>query len=378
MSERRLAVLLSFSGAGGVERMVLNLLPWFVEQGVRVDLLAIRAHAAPSNAIPLNVRLIDLKAEHNMTAVPAIVAYLRGYEARRRRTAASDLPPLVMLAAKDRAIRAAVRARKRAGVDIRLVGRLGTNLSEALAHKHPLQRWFRCLPLQRAYGQVDHVVAVSEGVAEDTAKLTGLPRERISVIRNPVVTPRMQAQAQAPVPDWFIAGGTPVILGAGRLTEQKDFATLLRAFAVVRSQRPARLVILGDGGKRAALTALAQELGMSADVSMPGHVDNPYAYMARARLFVLSSRWEGSPNVLTEALALGTPVVATDCPSGPREILRGGEVAPLVPVGDVQALARAMLGALDHPAPPELLRAATSEYTQAASGQRYLEILGLT
>jgi glycosyltransferase involved in cell wall biosynthesis len=205
-----------------------------------------------------------------------------------------------------------------------------------------------------------------------------LPRERISVIRNPVVTPRMQALAQAPVPDWFTAGGAPVILGAGRLTEQKDFASLLRAFAIVRGQRPVRLVILGDGGKRAALTALAQELGVSAAVSMPGYVDNPYAYMARAQLFVLSSRWEGSPNVLTEALALGTPVVATDCPSGPREILRGGEVAPLVPVGDVQALAQAMLGALDRPSPPELLRAAASEYTQAASGQRYLEILGLT
>jgi glycosyltransferase involved in cell wall biosynthesis len=378
MSERRLAVLLSFSGAGGVERMVLNLLPWFVEQGVRVDLLAIRAHAAPPNSIPLNVRLIDLRADHNVTAVPAIVQYLRGYDARRRRTAASDLPPLVMLAAKDRAIRAAVRARKRAGTDIRIVGRLGTNLSEALAHKHPVQRWLRCLPLRRAYARVDHIVAVSEGVAQDTVHLTGVPPERISVIRNPVITPRMLELAQAPAPEEFAAGDAPVILGAGRLTEQKDFATLLRAFALVRGRRPARLIILGEGGKRAALTTLANELGMSGVVSMPGHVDNPYAYMAHANLFVLSSRWEGSPNVLTEALALGTPVVATDCPSGPREILRGGAVAPLVPVGDVQALAQAMLAALDRPSPPELLRAAASEYTQAASGQRYLEVLGLT
>jgi glycosyltransferase involved in cell wall biosynthesis len=138
------------------------------------------------------------------------------------------------------------------------------------------------------------------------------------------------------------------------------------------------LVILGEGGERAGLTQLARELQVSDAFALPGHVDNPYAYMARANVFVLSSRWEGSPNVLTEALALGTPVVATDCPSGPREILRGGALAPLVPVGDVSALADAIVLTLEQPAQPETLRAATSEYTLATSAQRYLEVLGLT
>jgi glycosyltransferase involved in cell wall biosynthesis len=371
MNERRLAVLLSFSGAGGVERMVLNLLPGFVASGVHVDLLAIRAQAAPREAIPTEVRVIDLQAEHNMTAVPAIARYLGGQ--------LSEQPPPVLLAAKDRAIRAALRARQRAGVNTRIVGRLGTNLSEALAYKHPLQRWFRCLPLQRAYARIDHIVAVSQGVAEDTAKLTGLPRERISVIRNPVVTPRMLQLAQQPLAhEWFNDSGPPVILGAGRLTEQKDFATLLRAFAAVRKQRAARLMILGEGTLRPALTQLARELALGEVFALPGHVENPYAYMARANLFVLSSRWEGSPNVLTEALALGTPVVATDCPSGPREILRGGAVAPLVPVGDAQALSAAMLSVLDQAPPPDTLRAAAGEYTLDASAQRYLQVLGLS
>lgn len=361
-----LAVLVSFSGHGGVERMIFNLLRGLDAREVNVDLLAIRAHSvALREELPPSVRLIDLGVKHSMLALPALLRYLR-----------KTRPP-ALLAAKDRAIRLAVLARRLAGVNTRLVGRLGTHLSTALADKHPFQRGLRCRPMRWLYPQVDRIVAVSQGVAEDAVKLTGLPEQRVSVVRNPVITPRMLALAQEPVfHPWFNDNGPPIILGVGRLTRQKDFPTLLRAFAIVLKQQPARLVILGEGRQRHSLQAQAAHLGITDVVEFPGFVSNPYAYMAKAAVFVLSSLWEGSPNVLTEALALGTPVVATDCPSGPREILDQGRYGPLVAVGDVGDLAQSILRVLKSPPAADELQAAVTEYTLEASTQGYLEALG--
>lgn len=362
----RLAVLISFSGEGGVERMVLNLVEGFAARGIGVDLLAIRADSAHLGSLPPGVTLIDLGVRHSGLAVLPLARYLR----RAR--------PAALLVAKDRAIRAAVAARALAGVRCRIVGRLGTNLSAALEDRAGLARWLRVAPMRLFYPAVDHVVCVSEGVMDDTARLTGLPPERLSVVRNPVVTPRLTALAAEAVDHpWAQDRSVPLVLGAGRLTEQKDFPTLVRAFARLRASRPARLVILGEGRGRGRLEALAAELGVVEDVALPGFTPNPYAWMARARLFVLSSAWEGSPNVLTEALALGVPSVATDCPSGPREILAGGRWGPLVPVGDAEALAAAMAATLDAPQGPEVLRAAVAEYTRDAAAAAYLAVLGL-
>ena len=181
------------------------------------------------------------------------------------------------------------------------------------------------------------------------AQVTGIPRERIKVIFNPsVVGTEVAEKAKAPLDHpWFEPGQPSVVVAVGRLQEQKDYATMIRAFAQVRKARPVRLLILGEGKERPMLEALIEELGLQEDVGLPGFVMNPYAYLARASLFVLSSRWEGLPTVLIEALCCGTPVVSMDCPSGPREILRGGEYGRLVPVGDAEALARAIEKTLD-------------------------------
>ncbi|NLO89188.1 MAG: glycosyltransferase, partial [Clostridia bacterium] len=187
------------------------------------------------------------------------------------------------------------------------------------------------------------VVAVSQGVADDLVKTTGLMRELIKVIYNPIVTPELLEKAKESIGHpWFKPGQPPVILSAGRLTAAKDFPTLIHAFARVRAERLARLMILGEGEERPNLESLVRELGLESDVSMPEFVENPYAYMARAAVFVLSSAWEGFGNVLVEAMAVGTPVVSTDCPSGPAEILEGGKWGKLVPVGDVEKLAKAL------------------------------------
>jgi glycosyltransferase involved in cell wall biosynthesis len=349
--------------------MMLNLVEAIHSRGVAVDVLAIRADSAHLAHLPDGVRRIDLGARHSLASVPALARHLR----RER--------PTALLVAKDRAIRAAVLARALAHVPCRIVGRLGTNLSAALHGRPAAVRWLRTAPMRTLYAGVDHVVCVSQGVLDDTAALTGLPPGRLSVVRNPVVTPHLATLAAAtpepPLPPGCGTPAMPLIVGAGRLTEQKDFATLIRAFARLRRGRPARLAILGDGRDRASLMALARALDVADDVVMPGFVANPWGWMARAQLFVLSSRWEGSPNVLTEALALGVPCVATDCPSGPREILDGGRVAPLVPAGDACALADAMAATLECPPSSRALREAVTDYTAETAAQRYLELLGL-
>jgi glycosyltransferase involved in cell wall biosynthesis len=283
-----------------------------------------------------------------------------------------------MLVAKDRAGRLAVLARLLSRVNTRIVVRLGTNLSAAMAHRTGIQFWLRRLPIRLLYPRIDRIIAVSEGVRQDILDISGINPERVRVVRNPVLTPRLHALAQQPATHpWLVDPETPVILGAGRLTQQKDFITLIRAFARLRAKRCCRLIILGEGRQREGLYALAEDLGISNDIDLPGFTDNPYVYMANVALFVLSSRWEGSPNVLTEAMTLGTPVVATDCPSGPNEILHGGQIAPLVPVGDWQSLATAMAQVLDQPPASGSLSRAVREYEVETSANNYLRILGI-
>lgn len=360
-----LAVLVSLSGEGGVERMVLNLVEELAGLLPRLDLVLIRDESSHPRALPDTVRIVRLGTRHSALSVWPLSRYLR----RER--------PRVVLAAKDRAGRAALLARWLAGVDARVYIRLGTTLSQALEGQPAPRRVARYLPMRLLYRWVDGVVAVSEGVAEDTRAITGLPAGRVHVIRNPVVGRALPELARAPVPHpWLEAGEVPVVMGIGRLTRQKDFPTLLRAFARVRAERPCRLIVLGEGKDRPALTALARELSLEPEVAFVGFQSNPYAWLGRASLFVLSSAWEGSPNALTEALALGVPVVSTDCRSGPREVLQGGRVAPLVPVGDVPALAAAMRATLAAPPPADALRAAVAEYTVERSARRYLEVLG--
>jgi glycosyltransferase involved in cell wall biosynthesis len=357
----------AFSGTGGVERVVYNLLQGLAAHDLRVDLLAVVGKRGWLPAIPWpNIRVINLGVKHSQTALPAVVRYLR-----------SERPDVLMVA-KDRAIRMSVLARYLAGGDTRLVGQLHNNVSAYLATKSPLQRWLRTAPMRWLFPYLDKIICVSEGVVEDTVNITGIPRERMVAIRNPVITPDVYVKGAEPVDHPWLNGDTvPVIIGAGRLSVEKGFDTLIRAFKRLRQHKDCRLLIIGEGPQREELERLAAELGIAECVSLPGYCANPFAYMKKSSLFVLSSVWEGSGNVLVEALALGIPSVSTDCPYGPSETLAGGKYGPLVPVGDEQALAAAMLATLDNPLPAEVLQEAVVEFTIEYSTRRYLQELGL-
>jgi glycosyltransferase involved in cell wall biosynthesis len=284
-----------------------------------------------------------------------------------------DALPNAVLAAEPHYNAMAVWARCLSRLDCRIV--LGEHIQPS--HASVANPWAdrHVLPLLRAaYLTADAIVTASIGMADDLATHAGIPRDRITTVYNPVVAPDLLVKArQALDHPWFAIGAPPVILGAGRLHPQagrlhpqKDFATLIRALAALRSRRPVRLVILGartDPEYALVPQTLAVELGVAPDVDMPGFAPNPFAFMSRAAVFVLSSRYEGLGNVLIEALACGTPVVSTDCPSGPAEVLDNGRFGPLVPVGDAAALARAIEGVLDNPPAAQSLRARAELFT---------------
>lgn len=366
----RIACFFSTSGHSGVDRAAKHLIPALARRGYRVDLLKVRRHGPHLDAIPDGVSVVDLGSRHTYACVPALVRYLR----RER--------PAVMLSDKDRVNRTALLAgwiaRRLAGAPTRLVFSSGTTISIDLATRGELERWVQRNSMGRLYPFADQVIVTSTGVADDMARYTGLARDRIRVVPSPVV-PAWLFTADLARPDhpWLGRSDVPLILGAGELCGRKDFETLLHAFARVRAQRPCRLMILGQGRARERLLALASELGVAEDVALPGFVPEPYAFMAHADLFAFTSRWEGLGFVIIEALAVGTPVVATDCPSGPREILQDGRIGPLVPVGDEAGLAAAIIQTLDAPPPEALLRDAARPYEIEASTDAYLDAMRL-
>lgn len=363
---RRIAFFFATSGHSGVDRAVRHLAPAVAARGYQVDLLHVRRHGPVLEDPPGGVRVIDLGTAHVYSSLPAVVRYLR------------QAQPVVMLSDKDRVNRTALIARAFARVDTRAVVSTGTTVSIDLASRGPLDRWLQRMSMRHLYPAAYRVIVTSNGVADDMAAYTGLDRRHIESVPSPVITDAVLARAKEPLEHpWFHAGEPPVILGVGELCERKDFATVIRAFARVRKTRNCRLVIFGKGNQHEQLLALGRELGVAADMDLPGFEANPYRYMAAAAVFVLSSLWEGLGFVTIEALAVGTPVVCADCPSGPREILADGRYGPLVPVGDDAAMADALLATLDHPLPPTVLKEAAAPYEVEHATTAYLETMGL-
>lgn len=226
------------------------------------------------------------------------------------------------------------------------------------------------------YPFADAIVCVSDGVRDSLCRYSGMKPDKMRVIHNPIVSSDLIDRAGRPCSHpWVNDPEVPLILAAGRLITAKNYPMMLRGFAILRRQRHARLLILGDGPDRDDIAALVSNLGVSDDVELHGYTDNPYAFMARASLFVLSSSWEGFPTALVEALACGSPAVSTDCPSGPREILLDGELGALVPVDDDAALAEAMMRALDAPPRRETLMARGRGFSVERAADAYARLL---
>lgn len=230
----------------------------------------------------------------------------------------------------------------------------------------------RRLRYKTLFPNAAQIVTVSKGVADSVSMELGIPKEKVTAIYNPVVSTEIdKLKTRDPEHPWFTDGGPPIILGVGRLLNQKDFPVLIRAFAKVSKRYPCRLIILGEGALRGQIEELVSAFSLQEKVALPGWSDNPYSAMFHAALFVLSSRYEGLPGSLIQALACGCPCVSTDCPSGPAEILQDGEIGPLVPVGDHAALAEAMLYTLDNPPDKQKLLDRAAFFSTENSVDRY-------
>lgn len=380
-TSRRVAFYLPALAAGGMERVTLLLAEALAARGFVVDIVLEHGVGGYLDQVPATVGRVILSAGPKWRTYGQLIKawpreglaqWVRSFGAKDKYVPLRRLPSLVhymdsacpdvIFASHGRIPHLALWARRLACVSPRVAIVEHSTYSRWLAaftHERRTDALlhYQLTLMRRLYPTADALVGVSDGVSADLSAVAHIPRHRIDTIYNPVVTPALEDLAAQPIDHaWFEPDQPPVVLAVGRLVQEKDFATLVEAFASLRGQGvDARLVLLGDGEQRPRLRQLADELDVADDMDMPGWVNNPYAYMAQAGVFVLSSIFEGLPVAMIEALACGCPVAATDCPSGPREILQDGSLGPLTPVGDSRALAVAIEQVLTTPLSRERL-----------------------
>jgi glycosyltransferase involved in cell wall biosynthesis len=365
MTDGRIALIIPQLRGGGAQRVFVNLAQAFVERGLEVDFVVFRAEGPLVAEVPAVARLVDCAASNLGSAIGGVFRYMRREQPAAAMTTlreANVIGPLV---------------RRLTGMRTRVVIREANTLADTLSAKQPLRDAVLSRLMRVSYGYADRIVANSQGTAADLIRFGLAGPENIEVIPNPVVTPQLLHAAAEPLDHpWFAEAAPPVIVAVGRLVKQKDYPSLLRAIQLLRKSCNARAMILGEGPERAHLECLVAELGLGDVLALPGYVRNPHRYVARAAVSVMSSRWEGFGNVLVEALAVGTPVVATDCPGGPAEILDRGRYGTLVPVGNPGSLADAIAQVLLEPPNRAALRARAACFSVDAVAPRYLSALG--
>ncbi|MCW3848506.1 glycosyltransferase [Sphingomonas sp. LB-2] len=354
-----IALVLVAASGGGAERAMIGVMNSLVKTGLKIDVVVVRKTGPFLGEIDPAIRVVDLGAGK----VRKMLLPLAGYVKREKPTlivsALTATDPFVLIG------KALFRWKSKVHISVQ-----NAPTASAVSDDFYFRIWPRVI--RWFYRFAESLNAISAGVGRDVERLTGKPEGSIAVIHNPVDIPRAAAMAaERPSHPWLADKTEPVLLAVGRLTMQKDFPTLLRAHAKLRATRPVRLVILGEGEDRVSLEALAGELGTAESVAMPGFDANPFAAMAAADVFVLSSRWEGFANVVAEALACGTRVVSTDCPSGPAEILENGRYGTLVPIQHVEALADAMGAAIDAPVDRDALRARANDFALERIAAQY-------
>jgi glycosyltransferase involved in cell wall biosynthesis len=361
MAQGKITMILPDFGGGGAERIMVFLANAFAERGIETTFLAGRAEGPCLADLSGAVSLVDLGVSRFARAVPALVRHLNSHSPDAVISALTHANLVTLLAAR----------LARRGPRI-VVAEHNSTTMLANAGRGP-KHLVKTSLLRALYPRADCITFVSHAMQAEFATLLGLAPDRLATIYNPVPVERLRKlAADGARHPWLVHKEGPVVVAAGRLTEQKDFHLLLRAFA--RLAPAARLIIFGEGPDRASLEALRARLDLDDRVSMPGFVENLPAELAAADLFALSSRWEGLPGVLLEALALDVPVVATDCPTGPQEILQGGRWGRLVPVGSEEALAGAMQATLDQPEPTPVAEALT-RFAPDHIVQQYLSVL---
>ena len=327
-SKKRIAVVLQDLAGGGAERVMLNLAKGFAAAGQEVQLVLVRHTGAYLSRMPSGVQLVTLNSGRTIKSIGPLARYLRSQQLD---AVISALPHVNIVAVLARAL-------SNRQTTLIVTEHIHVSIDRHRVRERLVRAAYRAIPF--VYRLADHIVAVSNGAADDLARVLRVNRSRVQMIYNPVDIDEIVASSgEKPDHPWFVNGKHKILLGMGRLTEQKDFPTLIHAFKILRREGDWKLIILGEGPDRERLTSLVEDAGLAEHVDLAGFRHDSYRFMAHATVFALSSLWEALPTVLIEALACGVPIVATDCPSGPREILDSGRYGTLVPVGNASALA---------------------------------------
>jgi glycosyltransferase involved in cell wall biosynthesis len=365
MFDRKLVtVFLSSLRTGGAERAMLMFCSEALQKGLRVELVLCKGEGLLKELIPPGLSVVDLGCSRTIKALPKLARHLAITRPRALFTTVRNINLI------------AIAAAKLSGLDIPVIVR-ESSAPISCPKKSTLDKVaYRMLPI--AYRFAHGVIAVSDGVASELISLNRSLDARIKVIPTPVVSREMLAQAEDAIDhEWFTKPDKPVVVCAARVEREKGYDTLVSAFQSLRQKIDARLVILGNGSYREQLKKNVAALGLSEHIDFLGFVVNPFPYMKRAHAFVLASEHEGLPNVLVQAMALGTPVVSTDCKSGPAEILCNGKYGRLVPVGDAAALAIALEEAITGPRLTEPQMYARTTYSAEKSTAQYLALAGI-
>lgn len=358
-NQRKVAFYLPTFTPGGIEQVLLTLAREFTTRGIHVDILVADKRGPYKKQIPNDGKIIDLGTGRVAYSLLPVVRYLHQQR------------PDVLFSGHTHANIICTCASLLSRTDV--TSAVSVHTAESVKRYDGIRSRVirRLIPL--TYRQADQIIAVSDSTANSIAAFAGLSQDKITVIHNPV--PQPQEDINTNVHPWINANDQTVILGAGRLASEKDFPTLISAFERVHDVKPdARLIILGKGDERLALERLIKQRNLSEYIDLQGYVENPTPYMHGADVFVLSSRREGFGLVLAEAMAVGTPVVSTDCPTGPADILGNGEYGKLTPVGDARSMATAIDETLNDPLPSEKLKRAIKEYAPSKVASEYLDV----
>ena len=358
-----LTIFVPSLGGGGAQRSLLLLARGLCDRVERLDLVTANASGHYGDLVPDGVRLVDLAASRMRRAYGPLTRYLRSERPRGLVTSLLDASLI------------AIASRRRAAVDTRIVLRLASVVSRETAAMTRMPRLAWRAASAIGFRDADTLVAVSRGVADDASQMLRLSRSRVQVIPGPHLPSDLDKLAAESIKNdpWLAPGAPPVVLSVGRLAAVKNLAHLLRGFAGLR--RPAHLLLLGEGPDRNPLESLAHELGIAERVRFDGFRVNPFPYMKRAAVYALTSRFEGMPGALCQAMALGCPVVAVDCPYGPRDALRDGELGRLVPDGDVDALTAALDRVLQERPDTGPAQAAARRFDLSSIADAYLQLL---
>lgn len=360
MKNKRIGIFIPAPAGGGAEISMIFLANGLAEKGYLVDLIVKQKQGELAGEIQKSVNVIDFNVPILRYTLPKLIAYRKEYQPKAI-ISALELPNIVNVLAKAAA----------GGTTRTIISIHGTQSKQPIFY----QKYFDRVLWAILYPWSDVIVCVSHDSARDAIRYLSLPASKVKVIYNPIISKQFYEKAKEPAPphEWLDSTEKKIVLSIGRLESVKDHKTLIQAFALIHARHPSKLVILGEGSLRDDLEKIATSLGLEKDVIFPGYIRQPFSIISHSDVFVLSSLYEGLPTVLIEALACRCPIVSTDIGSA-REILNYGQYGHLTPVGDAEAMARAIQKTLDGDtrlAPKEWL----SQFEVEKNVEQYIDLI---